>query len=334
MTAQAELLKDAHSMGYALCIEGIGWPIGETSSYGGSASGFAGNLFVVDDLNGDMATKLAGSETPTIRKGLGLPNAIGDSFDPATLQYKNDGINFDIVDDGFILSSVTGQRTPNEMLVSTAFAYQTVDLILKVTTGGSHVFASADVVWIGGRELVKLGTKSGAGPYTYTGCTRGYLGTPRGRLDRVLIGDDGMTWTAETSVQSVGRFLHDRRVRLYGHVPGESASHGACVLLYTGRLRGMTSDKGATRYRFTSSGEQVGSLNRSRFSATGWALTGTEYLDLNNRIAYPQWPACGGEPDGQSANYRHFRVDGVHVKGSWHLGVETERPGSDRRLCL
>lgn len=214
--------------------------------------------------------------TCAVHKGLQLPTSVSDKMDALNYQYDVGGLNFTITDyDGFVQANITPDRTPTESTLDQALVVTGDDIVLSTDTGNS--FVEGDEVWIGGRELVKLGAKSGAGPYTFTDSIRGYLGTPKGKC---IVGFPGSTagfeWSADTVVQSVNRFLWDKRVRLYAHVPGEAADD--MLLLYAGKLKSMTSDCGGASWEFESAGEQANVANRIRSTVSGWSLIQTGYI--------------------------------------------------------
>lgn len=200
----------------------------------------------------------------TIHKGLMLPASIEDKIDPMTLVHEPGGLNLDIVDDGFMLENMSPHRTPDETTVSTTLDYSSTTVVLADGTD----FAERAKCLLGGRELVLLGVKSGSGPHTYTRCTRGHLGTPRGRVDTKMPDDDNMAWSAATVAQSTMQFLYNRRVRLYAHVPGEATT--GMMLMFSGKLRGMSSDAQGTQWRLEATGETVTPVSRTYYPASNW----------------------------------------------------------------
>ncbi len=217
----------------------------------------------------------------TVHKGLMLPESVGDKIDPLTYKYEVGGMDFEIVDDiqssgaSYIAASVTPHRTGNETTVSSSFAYTADDLVLVDGTD----FAAGGTVWLGGRELVYLGSKSGGGPHTYTDCIRGYLGTPRGTVAPAFPDVSGMAWAAGTVAHSVNKFMYNRRVRLYAHAPGETPD--GMLLLYSGRLRGLRSDGGGTSWTFESAGEQVNAFGRVKYCNSAWNIRQTNFIAPN-----------------------------------------------------
>jgi len=227
MTVQAQLDIDSQNFEYILCIEGVGW--GDTSS------GFVGDVFVSADIAGTLAADL---NSPTIHKTLQLPRSITDNLDPKNVAYDQGGMVFQIVDDEttFLTTKFKQHITNGTESVTDTNAIAWNDTTLRIADGTG--FADGDVVWVGGREAILLAGKAlqGGTIYNYSGVTRGYLGTDRGRLAPLATVYGAMSWPPGTSVFGHNRFWHNRRVKLWAHVPGES--YTGCVLLYSGRLRG------------------------------------------------------------------------------------------------
>jgi hypothetical protein len=223
MTVQGELDKSAHRMEYILAIEGIGWPTDETDI----TQGFDGDVFVTSDLDSDLASKLS----CTIHKGLNLPSGVSDSYDPRTGRYSAGAARFTIQDqDDTLLSNIKPLITNgNSGTLSSALNYDATSVVTV------EQWSAGQVVWIAGREAIKLGTEGGGGPYTYSNSTRGYLGTPRGRFDDRPTAVAEFAWESGTSVHDYNRYWFDRRVALFMHVPGEAVDN--VVRIYTGKLR-------------------------------------------------------------------------------------------------
>lgn len=287
-TIATELASQNQRVCYILCIEGVGWVADESSAYGGSEDGFYGNLLVTHKYSEDSVLEGAISGITIQHTGLKLPDSIKESLDPITLEYKVSGLNFSFIDDEnrYLLANYSPHRTGTESALSTALAWSATTVVLTTST-----FATNAVVWVGGRECIRLGTRSGAGPYTYTDCIRGYLGTPRGRYGPYATTDGTTTWAAGTVALSVNKFIHDRRVRLYQHVPGYATDTGSCRLLYSGRVRDLTSDHAALEWSFSTTGEQVSSHGRIRKAFPGWETIGATLLD-------PAGAPPVGVPDG------------------------------------
>jgi hypothetical protein len=258
MTASAAFSAHAATVEYILCIESVGWLTNERT---GLSAGFDGDVFVTSDFNGDLASKLG----CTIHIGLALPDSIEDKVDPVTYEYEPGGLNISIVDDGFLLANIAPHLTPSETTISTALDYSTETVVL---TNGTNFAASSTIV-VGGREMILLGSKAGTTPATYSNCTRGYLGTPRGRVDTVMPDDDNLAWSAGAIVESRMRYLYDRRVRLYAHVPGEATT--GMMLLFSGKLRGISPNAQATEWQMEATGETVTPVTRVYVPATSWS---------------------------------------------------------------
>lgn len=277
MTALTDIARREQRFEYFICIEGVGWPENERSANGGANNGFNGRVFATADLEGDLATALAGNTySVAVHTGLSLPDAIGDEIDPLTLAYKVSGMNFQVQDtaDRYLLSQYSPYRTPTETTLDANWAWESTTVPVTAAP-----FATGDVVWIGGREAVKLGAASGT---SYPSSVRGYLGTQRGRASMYVDGAGALTWLIGTSVSSVNRFIYDRRVRLYAHVPGDATGAG-CILLYSGRLRGLSSDHAGLLWSFETVGEQVSSFGKKRKSPTIWSSGAEQFVGLNNR---------------------------------------------------
>src|SRR3990167_3081745 len=218
MTVQTELDKPGSRLEWILCIEGIGWLTDE----GTFASGFDGDVFVSEDINGDLATVLG----CTIHAGLLMPEiALEESYDPLTMEYQKVSMRFSIQDqDDTLLARIHPLDTTGnqQATITTALSYAATTVVLTET----DAFAAADVAWVAGREAILLGTRSASGgDWSYASCTRGYLGTPRGRYDARPTGLEGLGWAVGADVRDYCRFWWDRRVMLFAHVPGETVGN-------------------------------------------------------------------------------------------------------------
>ncbi len=246
MSGASQLASQYGSIEFFICIEGVGWLTDERT---GPSAGFSGDVFTTGDLNGDLAAKLG----CTIHKTLQLPGGVEDSIDPLTGAYQVSGLEFEIVDDGFLASVSPQQAITTETTLSSDLAVIDTAVVTVASAG-----IAGDKVWIGARELVLLGAKSGAGPYTYTASTRGYLGTPTGRHDASGVGYTGVPWKAGAAVQSSIHIFFDRRVLLFAHAPGEAVS--GCTRIHTGRVRGLSCDASGVLWKLNVVGEQVADL--------------------------------------------------------------------------
>lgn len=307
MTASAELAKTAQRVMYVLCIEGVGWPVDEGSSYGGSADGFAGDLFVTYDFDGDLASKLDGAlDTPVLHKGLRLPASIDDRMDPVSCEYSLGGMSFELDDvDSFIGQGILPHREEVNAELNAAVRHKTTTIELSFAQV-NDVLAAGETAWLGGRELVKLGTRSVVAGlvYSYANCTRGHLGTPRGRLNPYLASLGALDWPAACIVQDVCKVLYDRRVRLYAVAPGITAANGACMLLYAGRIRSFQSDIWGVKYTFETAGERGAGYVKTRHAAM-WLAEAREYLSLNGA---PYWR---GSLTATTGDYKEEPITGI-----------------------
>ncbi len=231
MTFTAELAKPAQRLEYVLCIEGMGWPV----DAGDLSAGFVGDVFVSADQAGALASVLSGA---TIHRGLRVASVIEESLDPRTLAYNPGSMSFEIIDDGYLEANFSPHRESDETTLSAVLYYESTTL--RLADGAN--FAQNDVIFVGGREAIKLGAKAlvSGTEYEYTGCARAHLGTPRGANDIYARASYMLAWWSGASVFKVNRFWKERRVLLIGHVPGESAAN--LSIQWRGRLR-----KGTTR---------------------------------------------------------------------------------------
>lgn len=247
MTFPAELLKRAQRLEYFICIEGLGWPSNDI--YGALSGGFDGVVFTTNDIDSDLATKLG----CTIKKGLRLPGSIGWSLDAKTATYDPGGLTFSINDrDDFLMGKL---RARNGGTFDKLDA-ETTDRDTTLSTASGN-FAEGAEVWVGGRELVVLTTKNGT---DYESCVRGYLGTPKGGNLRQPDGVVAHTWPVDTGMTLFGGYLYNRKVILYGHVPGEASDY--CAILWYGKLRGLENKDCACVFDFTCAGEVLSEANR------------------------------------------------------------------------
>jgi hypothetical protein len=239
MTVAAELAGKCGKLDFFLCIEGIGFPV-KTEDL---SAGFVGTVLAVNDQLGTLASLLG----CPVGFGLELPRSVSDSYSFDTSEYKQGGMDFTIIDvAGLMLAAYrpSDPTSPNTIADELHFGVSTVEI-----TESGFGCAAGDVVWVGGREAVLLGAENPAG--TFSACTRGYLGTNHGRMD---IGDPKATlgffsWDIGTMVYKECPCWYDRRVRLYAHVPGESAVN--CFLLYSGRIRDLVLSDVVAKWNFS-----------------------------------------------------------------------------------
>lgn len=250
MTVSAELAKRHQRMEYILAIEGIGWPTDENDL----SSGFDGDVFVVDDLDGTLASDLG----CTIHHGLSWSGTVGDSLDVVTGQYSQGQLTFEIQDvDGWLEDNFRPLLEGNTQEVYAEIQWGDTNIDIDDGTD----LDEGDVVWIGGQEAIKLGTKAAVGggapatAYRYTLSTRGYLGTHRGMPRGAVQSSDGFPWPAETSVYDWCRFYHNRNADLFMHVPGEAVAN--CQRVWSGKLRGATREISGNNWTMASVSDLV-----------------------------------------------------------------------------
>jgi len=252
MTVATELAKRHQRMEYFLCIEGVGWPTSENDL----SSGFDGDVFVVDDLDGTLASDLG----CTIHHGLSWSGSIGNSINIITGQYGQGQLTFNVQDvDGFLRANYRPLLQGLVTSLDAGVAY--TDTTIDITDGTT--LDEGDVIWIGGQEAVLLGTKStiSGDKRRYTGSTRGYLGTHRGMLRGFAQSNYGFYWPDETSVYDWMRFWHNRMVDLYMHVPGETV--GNCLRIWSGKLRGTERDNVGNEWTLSAVSDPVRDYERT-----------------------------------------------------------------------
>jgi hypothetical protein len=274
-------------MEYFLAIEGIGWQTDETDI----TAGFDGDIFATNDLDGDLASKLGLSAASNLHKGLFLPDGVSDSFDPRSGRYIGGAVTFRIQDqDEILISTITPVlNSGTSGTLDTALTYDATTIVTddRWTVG--------DVLWIAGREAVLLGAEGGgAGAWTYA-CTRGYLGTPRGRFDTRLSALAEFSWEVNTLLHDYCRYWYDRRCILYMHVPGEVVDN--CVRVYPGRLRPMSVDPEGVVWTIPTQQDVTSRVRKMRYAA------------VENTVGYNAFVDPGGREfsrDGQPATARGF----------------------------
>lgn len=253
MTLSTERAKSAQAVEYLLAIEGVGWP----SSDGDPASYYVAEarLFASADITGSLASCFTGPVL--LSYGLSVESSIEESLDPRSLEHSVGGMTFKIVDaGGWLLANFSPHRTGQSTTL-----YETLPAAsrtVKLSDGTN--FATGDLVWLGGRELVKLGTKANiAGTaYQYTTSERGYLGTPIGRVDVFGRGGGDLQWEGgtgigTTQVNTIRRFWRDARVQLLAHVPGEVDTFQA---IWRGRIRNVRVPSGGDEWSIQCVGEK------------------------------------------------------------------------------
>jgi hypothetical protein len=256
MTYALETAKPGARIEYFVTIEGIGWPALGLS--GALTSGFGGIVWATNDINGDLASMLG----CTVYHGLHLPGSISESIEPRTAEYKPGGLSFSIDDhDDWWLANLTPRKVGAETTISSLLGIHKFSETMRLANGTA--FAGGQGVWVGGRELVTLGTKSlvGGTEYEYAGCVRGVYGTHVGsvlrRPDDYAFG----FWPVGTSIATVSRWWWNRQVALWAHVPGESASVG-CQLLWYGRLRSIKNPSAGITWDIECTGDFMSTASR------------------------------------------------------------------------
>lgn len=111
--------------------------------------------------------------------------------------------------------------------LSTAITTTSATTVVLDTSG-----LEGTTIWLG-RECILLGTESGAGPYTYSGCSRGVLGT-LARKHGVDPEDDVECFNA-----AHGPYLQGRRVELI-EVDTAASNYGGEVVKWAGVLEDIT----------------------------------------------------------------------------------------------
>jgi len=230
MTVASELAKRYADLQFILCVEGVGWPVTDTDL----SSFWEGTLFVTNDpvVGGQDTEQRFGAYAYT---GLELPRSIKESLDPIAMVLTNGGIDFSVID-----TAGWWEDNFHPLLTDTAAtidaAVQWGDTVIDIDEA-NKTFAAFDVVYLGRTEAVLLGPRAlvGGTVYRYSGCTRGYRGTPRGRHDNVAKTTSGFAWEVGTAVRGYNMDWYDRRVAFFAHDPKESRANA--LRLYTGRIR-------------------------------------------------------------------------------------------------
>ncbi len=271
MTVAAELAKGSQRIEYFVTIEGVGWPA--NGIFGDLSGGFDGTIFTTNDIDGDMDTQLQGTAL-TVCHGLELPGSVSESIDPRNAKYTSGGISFTITDvDDVLVSTITPRKSgvTTDLLATHPLTWP--DPTPWLTDGTS--FATGDLVWVGGRELIKLGTKTlvGGVQYRYPSSVRGYLGTQRGsslrRPEDYCLGH----WPAGTTVYSVPWWWFNRQVAVWAHVPGEAAVN--CECRWYGRLRPIKNPQAGIEYKFNATGDFISTVSRI-YRAIDWQVQSTK----------------------------------------------------------
>lgn len=271
MTVQNELDSDAQQMEYILCIEGIGWPSDETDF----SQGFDGDVFVTNDIEGDLATQLG----CTIHKGLVPPRGFEDKLDSKRYRYEHGGIRLQVVDvDSFFVSAIAPlYQSGKKGKLNAELTFRDTELHID---NANETWSTGEVIWVAGREAIKLGTRTfdKVTNYTYPDSTRGYLGTPRGKHDhRPVPGAKQFAWQDETRIDDFCRYWYDRQVLVLMHVPGEGP--GKAKRLYRGRIRSLPVKHTGNIWSFSTSFEPSGGhMRRVYYAPKSWYVAREEWL--------------------------------------------------------
>jgi len=274
MTVAAELAKQAGRLEYFVTIEGLGWPV--NGLFGSLAGGFDGQIWVTNDIDGDLDTQLQGNYL-TIRKGLHLPSSVSESIDPRNASYTPSGLSFTIVDhDDILVANITPRKAGTYLTIASGHPLEWGDDTPYLS--GTPIAAGSTYVWVGGRELIWLGAQvvDGVGLAHYTGSYRGHLGTQRGsslrRPEDYCLG----VWPEGTCVYTVPWWWFNRQVALWAHVPGESAAN--CQLVWYGRLRPIKNPGAGPEYRFDAVGDFISTVSRI-YRAIDWQVSSVRLAD-------------------------------------------------------
>jgi hypothetical protein len=244
-----QLATAAHRITWWVAIEGIGYPGNEwDQTTFDDTPGFQGRIYCTKNLDGLLASWMDGA---TIVEGLDLPDQVSDSFDPSSLEYSNSGLTVKLHDVGGWLKTWIRPRAVDASLTLDADTGQSA--IVDILDSG-NVLAEGDVVWLAGREAVLLGTKAalGGGVYRYSLCTRGYLGTPKGRADASPVALLHHSFPAGTVVYRRNPIWHGRRVVLFAMAPDYVAS--GSMRVFSGTLADLSWDEGGTVLRLFATG--------------------------------------------------------------------------------
>lgn len=255
MSVIAELAKPGAVIEFGLLIEGIGWWVDDQDF----SKGIDGRVFVSNDINGDFASQLDGSAgTASIHKGLRVSGGIEATIDTIGMEYNPGSMSFSIdeSDDDWLLTNFA--PTLNTILDGKLNVALNQNDTTIAMTNGAALGSSLTEIWVGGRELVRLGShvSTAADVVTYNISTatnaRGYKGTPRGPVDFRSQGD--MSWAQGSLVTTGNQFWRGRRVCCFMHVPGEGVSDVRTI--YWGRFTNAQVPDSGRRWRISTSAMQ------------------------------------------------------------------------------
>lgn len=254
MTVASEIANSSYRFQYVLSIEGVGWPDDEYSPGGD----WDGTVFTTNDPDSGLAAELGCS----IHKGLKPPSSVSSEMDPVTLEFRQGGATFEILDlnddldttfQPFKQTLTSDTETLGKLNAGVVYTGTTVDIAYTNPGGSVSPMVQNDVAFIGGREAVLLGGRSSLGGdvYRYSNCTRAYVGTRRGNLDpRAPIKGDEHYWFPNTLVYPHSPYWKTRRIILWARIPGEDSAN--MIRLFTGSIKRMHREDYGTRWVITS----------------------------------------------------------------------------------
>ena len=153
MSVTTELAREGQRFEYFLALEGAGWPTNGLS--GALSGGFSGAVWTTNDMLSTLATVLG----CTVYHGLGLPESISEEIDPRTTSYSPGGVSLEIQDhDNWWLTNHTPRKAGTSTTIfddGSGVGLHYADRNVKLTDGTG--FVEGDLIWVGGRELVKIG---------------------------------------------------------------------------------------------------------------------------------------------------------------------------------
>lgn len=254
MTVRNELSKRHQRLEYVVCIEGVGW-IPNLDPSNGFDSGSV--VWTTADIDGTIASDLG----ITVYDGLRLRGTISQDLDARDVTLESGGMNLEIVDhDDWWLENFTPRKVETTQAVSEALPYYSTTV--KIDNGS--VYATGQEVWLGHRELVKLGTRAlvSGTEYEFTGSTRGHKGTHRGSAIRDPEENTSFRWPVDTVTSTNGRFWLGRKVAVWMHVPGEATAN--LELLWAGRLANVVNQQAGNLYSLSCNGDYLDLLHTKK----------------------------------------------------------------------
>lgn len=295
-----------------LCIESIGWAVAP----GDLSQGFAGDVFATADLNGTLATRLG----CTVHTGMGLPSTIKQKLHPITGAFTVGGLSVEIVDDGWWLANFTPQRTNDQITLSTGIGYQGTAVVFA---SGDFTPVEGDVVFVQGREAIKLGAESPS--LTFSSCTRGHLGTVRGRRNSLPVDGESYRWRAGAIVYNNRKVWRDLHAELYAHIAGEASAE--VVRLWTGKLQRVSYDTAGVRYLLQFNGDFLRDTSRT-WTATDIGVTDSfaaweDALQIDRDDERSRDGIYIETPSSSNNQFGNIRVIDIRTMGQ----LTSDRPG-------